>query len=92
VEEFREQLSDLVPMITATAQTKNDKKKIVQHKQRRAKSKDATPEFLEMTGVNVAFSKKGLNKVGHTISDARLIKPEVSLMFRCFISADGHHR
>jgi Dyp-type peroxidase family len=63
-------------MITATAQAKNDKKKIVQHKQRRAKSIDTTPEFLAMAGVNVAFSKKGLDKVGHPNSDAPWIKPK----------------
>lgn len=66
-----------MPLITTTVQVMNDLKKIVQHKKDVASKHSAqeyletgdgqenlTPELLEMSGVNLAFSKKGLEKVG----------------------------
>lgn len=64
VEEFREQLAELVPMVTTVAQVANDKKKIVQHRRQIAMVKTDTPELLGVSGVNLAFTKKGLEKVG----------------------------
>jgi hypothetical protein len=66
-----------VPLITTTVQVINDQKKIIHHKksvaskhgtQEHLKTSDEqenlTPELLEMSGINLAFSKKGLEKVG----------------------------
>jgi hypothetical protein len=93
-----------VPLITTTVQVLNDQKKIVHHKksvaskygtQEPLKPSDGqeklTPELLEMSGVNLAFSKKGLEKVGwigeyltHT-----LMEPGVSLTFASYSLTDG---
>lgn len=53
-------------MVTTVAQVEDDKNKIVEHKRQRMALKNATPRFLTMSGVNLAFSKKGLEKVGRT--------------------------
>lgn len=66
VEKFREQLSYLVPLITTGVQARDNQKKIVQYKEKRAASKDPMPELLTIAGVSVAFSKKGLDKIGIT--------------------------
>jgi hypothetical protein len=75
-----------VPLITTTAQVMNDQKKIAHHKksvaskygtQEHLETSDGqeklTPELLEMSGINLAFSMKGLEKVGRFgISDVHL--------------------
>jgi hypothetical protein len=66
VDDFRVQLAELVPMVTTVSQIKDDKNKIVEHKRQRMALRNATPKFLTMSGVNLAFSKKGLEKVGST--------------------------
>ena len=67
----------------------DDQEKIVHHKKRHASKhgtqlplklsdgqEKLTPELLEMSGINIAFSKKGLEKVGQVgTSDARLDEP-----------------
>jgi hypothetical protein len=81
----------------------NDRERIVHHKkavaskygtQERLKTSDEqeklTPELLEMSGVNLAFSKKGLEKVGWIgISDARLDGTRRVANFRSLFLADG---
>ncbi len=63
VKEFREQLTELVPLITTTNQVKEDRKKIDELKKRRAERKGDTPNLLKMCGVSLSFSHKGLEKV-----------------------------
>ncbi|KAL9100162.1 MAG: hypothetical protein Q9163_004427 [Psora crenata] len=62
VHDFRTQLTKLVPMITTTAQVIDDRNRIAEHKKNRG-GKDADPPLLEMAGVNIAFSHKGLAKM-----------------------------
>ncbi|KAH8094516.1 peroxidase TAP [Cristinia sonorae] len=65
-EGFRKQLPLLVPKITTAAQAADDKDAIKKHK--RAGHKD----LLKISGLNIAFSQSGLNKLGVTddIGDA----------------------
>ena len=65
VHDFRIQLAKLVPLITTTAQVANDREKIVQNKKNAAGKNVAVP-LLKMSGINIAFSQKGLSKVGPT--------------------------
>ena len=62
VKEFRLDLAQLVPSITTTAQVKNDREKIAQYKKSVADGKTGQ-SLIEMSGVNIAFSQKGLQKV-----------------------------
>ena len=66
VQEFRRQLGKLVPLITTTAQVVDDRATIAQHK-RDAAARNVKPELLPLSGVNIAFSHKGLEKVGRTV-------------------------
>jgi hypothetical protein len=77
VEGFRKQLAELVPIITTATQAADAKKKIVQHKKQRAlaSADSTTSELLKTGGVNLAFTKKGLAKVGrHTLLTSKLGK------------------
>jgi hypothetical protein len=80
VQGFRKQLRQLVPHVTTTAQVMKDLEKIAHHKKKMAERKGnqeylkmiesegkATPELLEMSGVNLAFTNTGLKKVGSTV-------------------------
>ncbi|KAG9239578.1 peroxidase TAP [Amylocarpus encephaloides] len=58
VDDFRQRLSHIVPLITSCAQTDVDRSKCAQHKKK--------GELLTLSGVNIAFSKKGLCKIGIT--------------------------
>lgn len=62
VKEFRTQLDHLVPLITSTTQVANDRDKIAQSKRDSAERK-YDPPLLELTGVNIAFSSKGIVQV-----------------------------
>lgn len=77
IHQFRAQLAKLVPLITTTSQVVKDRERIAQHKQgsseRRGdqeilKDKRGPPSLLGMSGVNLAFTRKGLQKVGSTVS------------------------
>jgi hypothetical protein len=80
VHEFRTQLAKLVPLITTTVQVMNDLEKIVHHKKSVASKhgilehlktsewqEHLTPELLKLSGLNLAFSEKGLVKVGRVV-------------------------
>lgn len=53
-------------MITTTTQVLSDMNKIAQNKKTAAERKTA-PHLLKMSGVNVAFSQKGLALVCRTV-------------------------
>ncbi|MCJ1287576.1 hypothetical protein MMC26_006928 [Xylographa opegraphella] len=63
VHNFRKQLLHLVPFITTTAQVISDKAKIVTAKKTATDGKIAPP-ILEISGVNIAFTQKGLLELG----------------------------
>lgn len=63
VHEFRRQLARLVPLITTNAQVLNDLEKIAQNK-KDAVERKVVPPLLKMSGVNLAFTHKGLVKMG----------------------------
>ena len=73
IPEFRRQLAKLVPLITTTAQVKDDRQKIAQMKQEGLKKQDQHGHdddddargTLKISGVNLAFTQKGLLKVVH---------------------------
>ncbi|KAH9941342.1 peroxidase TAP [Amylocystis lapponica] len=62
---FRTQLSQLVPLITTTAQVVRDQQKIAQNK-KAAAEKGVEPGLIKLSGVNIAFSHTGLVKLGIT--------------------------
>lgn len=79
VHQFRTQLAKLVPLITTTSQVVKDRERIAQHKkdmpertggQEVLKDNRGPPPFLGISGVNLAFTHKGLQKVGSTASYA----------------------
>ncbi|KAL9118951.1 MAG: hypothetical protein Q9187_004496, partial [Circinaria calcarea] len=61
VQQFREQLAKLVPLITTTGQAMSDRQKIADNKKN---ARDGKPPLLTMSGVNLAFTHKGLVKLG----------------------------
>lgn len=65
VKEFRKQLAHLIPLITTTAQTFGSRKTISQEKSDAAKRGVPGP-LLKLSGVNIAFSHKGLQKVSRS--------------------------
>ncbi|ERF68523.1 hypothetical protein EPUS_05662 [Endocarpon pusillum Z07020] len=64
VKEFREQLTELVPLITTTNQIKDDRRKIDENKKKGAERQHGPPKLLKMCGVGLSFSHKGLEKIG----------------------------
>lgn len=62
VEDFCTNLLDLIPLITTAAQCQDDLARIAREKAR-AKKHHITPDILEMSGINIAFSQKGLKQV-----------------------------
>jgi hypothetical protein len=72
--EFRVQLLQLVPLITSSTQAKKDETACFDH---RGKDDDLT-----LAGVNISFSRKGLNKVRHPFRFEHHLhlKLEVNLM------------
>ncbi len=62
VQDFCTSLGKLIPSITTTAKCLNDKKRILQEKKRAAEHHQK-PQLLEMSGINIAFSQKGLTAV-----------------------------
>jgi Dyp-type peroxidase family len=63
INEFRRQLARLVPLITSNTQVLNDLEKIAQNKKSAAERNVVLP-LLKMSGVNLAFTHKGLVKMG----------------------------
>lgn len=55
---FQTQLLDLVPLITTTADTTSTRKRIGEHKRHYKEG------LLELSGINLAFSQKGLTALG----------------------------
>ena len=58
VHDFRVQLGKLLPLITTTTQATENWNQIAQHKAQ------SLPGLLEMSGVNIAFSRNGLKTMG----------------------------
>ena len=65
VHDFRTQLAKLVPLITTTVQAMSNRAKIAESKKSAASDKAGIPH-LKISGINIAFSHKGLVKVGRT--------------------------
>lgn len=62
VNDFRTQLNELVPLVTSTADGFRDLAKIAHHK----RDSSGRHTLLKLSGVNIAFSQKGLAKVNST--------------------------
>lgn len=69
VKEFRKQLAHLIPLITTTAQAFGFRKTISEEKSASAKRGVPGP-LLKISGVNIAFSHKGLQKVSRATRNA----------------------
>ena len=70
VKKFRQQLSNLIPLITTAAKGKKILQKVVEHKKRHNSIGSQVPigdDLLTVTAINIAFSKAGLDKVWHTL-------------------------
>ncbi|KAJ9618693.1 hypothetical protein H2203_008897 [Taxawa tesnikishii (nom. ined.)] len=63
VDAFRTQLASFVPLITSVNGAKKLHQNIKDAKKEAAKA-GKEPPLLEMSGINIAFSQKGLNKLG----------------------------
>nr|UQK85149.1 dye decolorizing peroxidase [uncultured fungus] len=74
VELFRAGLQQLAPAITTATQVKQEREMIKQHKA------DRKTHLLPITGINIAFSRFGLNKLGLTedINDAAFTKGQLN--------------
>ena len=62
VKDFCTHLLQLAPLIASAADVQNDRERIRVEKQRAAEA-HTRPNILDMTGVNIAFSHKGLRAV-----------------------------
>lgn len=63
---FRQELSNLILLITTAAEVKRNLQDVVDHKKRHKGQGSQAPienELLTITGVNIAFSYPGLRKV-----------------------------
>lgn len=66
IQKFRQQLSNLIPLITTAAEGKRNLQKVVEHKKwysSNGSQKHMGNERLTITGINIAFSHGGLAKV-----------------------------
>jgi hypothetical protein len=59
VPDFCTQLLDLIPFITTAQQAADDRGRIAEEK-RRAAANHTNPKILDISGINIAFSQKGL--------------------------------
>jgi hypothetical protein len=66
VQEFRKHLAKFVPLVTTTTQVMGDREKITRHK-RSAAQRRLGADLLAVSGVNLAFTFKGLAKVSHSV-------------------------
>jgi hypothetical protein len=55
---------NLVPLIATAAQVQDDRARIAAEK-KRAKDSHTHPKILDMSGINIAFSQKGLKAVSN---------------------------
>lgn len=62
VQDFRKKLTQLIPHIKSTAQVVDDRKKLAQNK-KDAVEKNYPPPIIKLSGLNIAFSRKGLVQV-----------------------------
>ena len=62
VTQFRKRLALLIPLITTTNQVMADRAKIAANK-KAAQEAGKVPQLLKLSGINIAFSHAGLEKV-----------------------------
>lgn len=91
VQDFCTKLSDLIPLITTVAQCQDDQERIAREK-RRASEKHKTPVVIEMSGINIAFSQKGLNKVNTSQQDRFIRKRSLIHKFSIIVEHYRPHR
>ncbi|KAL2064067.1 hypothetical protein VTL71DRAFT_4561 [Oculimacula yallundae] len=63
VKDFCTGIGELAHLITSVTQCENDRQTIVKEKERAA-LEDRAPNLLEISGINIAFSHKGLRALG----------------------------
>jgi pimeloyl-CoA synthetase len=66
IHDFCKQLGELVPLITTAIQVQHDQARIAKE-QKRARLEGTSSQILDMTGVNISFSQKGLLQVSDTL-------------------------
>ena len=66
IHNFCKQLGDLLPRITTAIEVQDDQARIAKE-QKRARLEGTDSQILDMTGVNIAFSQRGLLQVSDTI-------------------------
>ena len=68
VHDFRTHLTQLLPLITTTAQVVEELRPKIAQTKKDAAEKGTAPPIVEMAGVNIAFSHKGLVLVSYLLS------------------------
>ena len=63
VHDFRTKLTQLIPHIKSSAQVVDDRKKLAQNK-KDAADKKHPPPIIKLSGLNIAFTHKGLVAIG----------------------------
>ncbi|PVH81248.1 peroxidase TAP [Cadophora sp. DSE1049] len=86
VQDFCTGVGELAHHVTSVTQCENDRQRIIKEKEKAALH-DATPKLLELSGINIAFSHKGLKTLGinDKIGDDIFVKGMVA-------DADGEDR
>lgn len=64
IQDFRKQLAKFVPLITTTAKVIEDRGKIDQSRKEAVRGPNAKTPLVPLSGVNIAFTQKGLVQIG----------------------------
>ena len=77
VHDFRTKLTQLIPHIKSTAQVVDDRKKLAQNK-KDAADKKHPPPIIKLSGLNIAFTHKGLVQVKSLLAATEHLKKLIS--------------
>lgn len=95
VRDFRTQLTQLLPLITSTAEVLNDQRPQIAQSKKYAAEQGSDPPLLEISGVNIAFTHKGLilmgikDEIGDSAFDAGMLAGAAALGDKGTTSASG---
>ncbi|KAK0516663.1 hypothetical protein JMJ35_001266 [Cladonia borealis] len=95
VRDFRTQLTQLLPLITTTAEVLNEQIPKITQSKKDAAEQGKAPRILEMSGVNIAFTHKGLilmgitDEIGDSAFDAGMLAGAAALGDKGTTSASG---
>nr|WAW38289.1 DyP-type peroxidase [Chondrostereum purpureum] len=73
VPEFKKDLAEFAPLVKSTADVLKDRKDIQEHK-KRCEREGKKPDLIPLVGVNISFSRFGLDKLGISSTDIDALK------------------